>query len=96
MNVRYVPVEVLKENKRDIWYIDINNMTYSQLLKLKKELLGTISIRTIDKAISDNFLRETQQYYSNKGKKKDSKVKQKLMKKEHVILGKEEDKNDKY
>ena len=81
MDVRYIPVEVLKGNKRDIWYIDIDNMTYSQLIKLKKELLGTLSIRTIDKAISDNVLRETQQYYSDKEKKKDSKVKQKLMKK---------------
>lgn len=82
MEKRLIPVEAYERgNKRKIWYIDINNMTYSQLLKLKKELLGTISIRTIDKAISDNFLRETQQYYSNKGKKKDSKVKQKLMKK---------------
>ena len=54
MKERFIPVEVYKKyNKKEIWYIDLNAMSLSQLTELRKELLGTISTRYFDGVIND-------------------------------------------
>ena len=80
MNERFIPVEIYgKNNKRKIWYIDVGNMSYSQLIKLKQELWGTMSIRYVDRVISDYIGDVTYSIYNNKQRKRDEKNNNKLM-----------------
>ena len=81
MNKRYIPVEVYgvkKENR--IWYVDISDMSYSQLTELRKELLGTISVRYFDSAFNDEIRDITYKYYNNKQRKRNEKNNNKLIK----------------
>lgn len=50
MKKEYIPVLVMQGNKQKIWYIDISNMNISQLLMLRKSLVGVSqkSISVID------------------------------------------------
>lgn len=81
MNKRYIPVEVYNQPKNErIWYVDVSNMSCSQLIKLKQELWGTMSIRYIDRVISDNIGDVTYSIYNNKQRKRDEKNNNKLIK----------------
>ena len=46
----------VKTEDNNIWYLDISNLTLSELIKLKKELLGKsiVSIRPLDAVIHQN------------------------------------------
>ena len=51
---RFIPVE---GNENEIWYMDISNLTLTDLIQLKKELNGNIvnSISAIDAVIHDEL-----------------------------------------
>ena len=74
MEKRLIPVEAYERgNKRKIWYIDLSGMSLSQLIELKKELLGTMSSRYIDRVINDGIRGETYRYVNIKQRKRDAK-----------------------
>lgn len=74
MEKRLIPVEVYERgNKKQIWYVDLSNLSLSQLIELRKELLGTISSRYIDRVINDVIRGETYRYVNIKQRKRDAK-----------------------
>ena len=46
----FVPVEVISKKNKEIWYLDVSKLSLSDLLSLRKELVGTKEdgIRVID------------------------------------------------
>lgn len=71
---RYVPFEVeMENNKRNIWYISLNNMSIGELTELRKKLLGTFSIKYIDRVINDVVRDYTHSFANNKAVKRECK-----------------------
>lgn len=78
----FIPIEVYKKyNKKEIWYIDLNAMSLSQLTELRKELLGTISTRYFDGVINDIARDVISHCCNNKQAKRQRKYRNMLMKK---------------
>lgn len=52
----FVPVEVTHKKEKEKWYLDVSKLSLSDLLNLRKELVGTNedSIRVIDGIIYDD------------------------------------------
>lgn len=53
----FIPIEVKRKRKDETWFLDISNLSLSELIKLKNELIGIseISIPQIDKIIYDEI-----------------------------------------
>ena len=49
MKDNFIPVEVINEN--DNWYMDVSNLSLSELIKLRDSLTGTVSFRVLDSII---------------------------------------------
>ena len=82
MKSKFIPVEVYKKyNKKEIWYIDLNAMSLSQLTELRKELLGTICTRYFDGVINDIARDVISHCCNNKQIKRQRKYSNMLMKK---------------
>lgn len=81
MGSRFIPIDVYSKNIKDkVWYIDVGNMSYSQLVELKEELKWTRSIRYIDSVIYDNISDVSRGIYNNKQRKRDEKNNNKIIK----------------
>lgn len=79
---RYIPFEVQTDNnKRNIWYINLNNMSIGELTELRKRLLGTLSIKYIDRVINDLVKDYTHSFANNKALKRDCKYNKMLKRK---------------
>ena len=82
MKQNFIPIEVYRKyNEREIWYMDLNNMSLSQLTNLRKELLGTISTRYFDGVIKDIVKGVGSGYKDNKEGKRQGKYRSRLLKK---------------
>ena len=57
----FIPIEA---NDNDIWYMDVSNLSLSELISLKNQLLGGISYRALDKAIYDKSNITLDTYYN--------------------------------
>lgn len=79
MNV--IPVEVLKNDQKNIWYIDISSLGIESLINLKKELIGLshIGVMSIDEEIysivGSCYCDNNSHYF--KERKKEEKIKRK-------------------
>ncbi len=81
MKERFIPIEVYgKDNKKEIWYIDISSMSLSQLTEFRKELIGTNGVRCFDRIINDIIRSVTYQYINNKQRKRERKYNNMLVK----------------
>lgn len=66
MKNSYIPVMAINENnKKEKWYLDVNNLSLSELITLRKKLDG-ISVECLDAIIYDKTCTET---FSRKLKK---------------------------
>lgn len=82
MKQNFIPIEVYEKNNiRKIWYIDLNEMSYSQLTDLRRELIGTISTRYLDRVINNMISDYTHTFANNKALKRDFKHNTMLKKK---------------
>ena len=54
---KFLPIEVIKDNKKLVWYIDVSKLGISDLLNLRNELIGTqsYSIVKLDGIIYDEI-----------------------------------------
>lgn len=77
----FIPIEVYKNGKKKIWYIDLSEMSLSQLTELRKELLGTMSVGYFDRVFNDMMRNMTKKYTNIKQRKKDGKYSGMIMKK---------------
>ena len=50
INNKYIPIEVEGDYN---WYMDITNLSLSELIKLRDQLTGTVSYRHLDGIIYD-------------------------------------------
>ena len=50
MNGHFVPIKVWKEQDYDLWQVDISDLSLSELIELRNDLLGChdISVRVLD------------------------------------------------
>ncbi len=55
MEKKYIPVEVIQDKKINVWYLDISNLSLSELTKLRNTLSSTqdYSVRMLDGIIYD-------------------------------------------
>ena len=77
----FIPIEVSKGNN---WYMDISNLSLSELIALKNELTGTIGYAALDSVIYEksNITFDT---YNNLAKREFQRNKEILLKpKKHV------------
>ena len=47
MKKDYVPVLVQRENKKEVWRMDVTNLSVTELIKLKEELINVPYDKTI-------------------------------------------------
>ena len=49
----FIPIEIDGNPNTDYWHMDISNLSLSELISLKKELIGTVSCAALDAVIYD-------------------------------------------
>lgn len=68
MKNNYIPVEVEKEGRKEIYSLDITNLGLEELIKLKKELNG-LSVSCLDAVIYGRTCTSTFMHQMNKERK---------------------------
>lgn len=74
----FLPVEVVKNNQKEMWYLDITKLGISDLISLRQELIGTneYSIIKLDGILYDEigFCYNTRKSRNRENKKEREKI----------------------
>lgn len=93
----YVPVLVEQDGENKLWYMNITNMSYSELIAIRSELIGChdVSIRYLDSIFAQSIRHNNTYYRECKKRIKDDrrKIRMKQIKDNNNNWRK---KNDKY
>lgn len=93
----YVPVLVEQDGENKLWYMNITNMSYSELIAIRNELIGChdVSIRYLDSIFAQSIRHNNTYYRECKKicKREKEKIKRKQIKSENR---RRDRKNDKY
>lgn len=74
MRGEFIPVSVRTDIKYENWFMDVSNLSYEELNKLKEELIGKSDVYCIDKVIARRSC--TNVYYNRNARdnKRDNKA----------------------